>query len=57
MTCCASTDGMAKPMPTLPPEGEKMAVLRSMASCASRLNSGPPELPRLMGASTCMKSS
>ena len=47
---------MAKPMPTLPPVGEKIAVLMPMTS-PSRLKIGPPELPRLIGASICRKSS
>ncbi len=45
--------GVAKPMPTEPPEGERMAVLMPMTS-PSRLNSGPPELPLLMAASVWM---
>ena len=48
--------GMAKPMPTLPPEGEKIAVLTPITS-PFRLKVGPPELPRLIGASIWMKSS
>ena len=43
-------DGTAKPMPIEPPEGEMMAVLTPTTS-PLRLNSGPPELPRLMAAS------
>jgi hypothetical protein len=49
-------EGMAKPMPTLPPLGEKIAVLTPMTS-PRVLNAGPPELPRLIGASICRKSS
>ena len=43
-------DGTAKPMPIEPPDGEMISVLTPMTS-PSRLNSGPPELPRLMEAS------
>ena len=39
---------MAKPMPTLPPEGEKMAVLMPN-TWPSSVKLGPPELPRLIG--------
>ena len=46
-------DGTAKPMPIEPPEGEMISVLTPMTS-PSRLNSGPPELPRLMAASVWM---
>ena len=58
--CCSTSraqlDGMAKPMPTLPPLGEKIAELMPM-TLPSMSNSGPPELPLLMGASVWMKSS
>ena len=47
---------MAKPMPIEPPEGEKMAVLMPITSPLV-LNIGPPELPRLIEASVCKKSS
>ena len=47
---------MANPMPTLPPEGEKMAVFTPI-TLPSMLNRGPPELPRLIDASVWMKSS
>ena len=54
--CLAWFDAMAKPMPTLPPDGEKIAVLTPMT--LPRMSKvGPPELPRLIGASTWMKSS
>ena len=43
-------------MPIEPPEGEMIAVLMPTTSPAM-LNSGPPELPRLMAASVWMKSS
>ena len=56
MTLEARADGIAKPMPTEPPEGEKMAVFTPTTS-PSMLNIGPPELPRLMAASLWMKSS
>ena len=52
----ASAEGIAKPMPIEPPEGEKIAELMPITSPA-RLNMGPPELPRLMAASVWMKSS
>ncbi|MNR67838.1 hypothetical protein D3C85_1920520 [compost metagenome] len=44
--------GMAKAMPTLPPDGEKIAVLMPTTS-PERLKVGPPELPRFTAASTC----
>ena len=47
---------MAKAMPTLPPDGEKMAVLMPTTS-PLRLKAGPPELPRFTAASIWMKSS
>ncbi len=56
ITRSAWFDGMAKPMPIDPPVGEMMAVLMPITS-PSRLNSGPPELPRLMAASVWMKLS
>ena len=46
-------EGTAKPMPIEPPDGEMIAVLTPITS-PSRLNSGPPELPRLMAASVWM---
>src|ERR1700757_795411 len=52
----ANADGIAKPMPIEPPEGEKIAVLMPITSPA-RLNIGPPELPRLIDASVWRKSS
>ena len=45
--------GTAKPMPTEPPVGERMAVLMPITS-PFMLNSGPPELPLLMEASVWM---
>ena len=53
---CAMLAGIEKPMPIEPPEGEKIAVLMPITS-PSMLNSGPPELPRLIAASVWMKSS
>ena len=53
ITATAVLDGTAKPMPIEPPEGEMIAVLTPITS-PSRLNSGPPELPRLMAASVWM---
>ena len=52
----AMLDGIEKPMPIDPPDGEKIAVLMPI-TCPSMLNSGPPELPRLIAASVWMKSS
>src|SRR6185503_16205003 len=48
--------GMAKPMPTLPPERERIALLIPTTS-PDMLTRGPPELPGLMAASVCRKSS
>ena len=45
---------MAKPMPTLPPEGEKIIEFMPI-TWPRRSKVGPPELPRLMGASIWMK--
>ncbi len=48
--------GIEKAIPTLPPDGEKIAVLTPTTSpCVS--NAGPPELPLFTGASIWMKSS
>jgi hypothetical protein len=52
----ASCEGMEKPMPIEPPDGEMIAVLMPMTS-PTLLNSGQPELPRLIAASVWMKSS
>ena len=52
----ARSEGIAKPMPIEPPEGENIAVLTPTTS-PSMLNMGPPELPRLMAASVWMNSS
>ena len=48
--------GTAKPIPSLPPVREKMAVLMPMSS-ALRFTSAPPEFPGLIEASVWMKSS
>ncbi len=48
--------GMAKPMPTLPPERERIALLIPTTS-PDMLTRGPPELPGLIAASVCRKSS
>src|ERR1700748_399297 len=45
---------MAKPMPTLPPEGEKIIEFMPI-TWPRRSKVGPPEVPRLMGASIWMK--
>ena len=55
-TSLAVDAGMAKAMPTLPPDGEKIAVLMPTTS-PLRLKAGPPELPRFTAASIWMKSS
>ena len=47
------SDGMAKPMPTEPPEGDRIAVFIPI-TLPSWVNSGPPELPWLIGASIWM---
>ena len=39
-------------MPMLPPFGEKIAVFTPTTSPAT-LKTGPPELPKLIGASSC----
>jgi hypothetical protein len=47
-------EGMAKPMPTMPPPREKMAVLMPMSRPLMSI-SAPPELPGLIAASVWMK--
>ncbi len=48
--------GMSNPMPTEPPDGEKIAVLTPITlPLTSKV--GPPELPLFTGASIWMKSS
>ena len=54
MTSSARFDGIAKPMPTLPPDGEKIIELMPTSS-PRRFTSGPPELPGLIEASVWMK--
>ncbi len=49
-------EGMAKPMPMLPPEGLRICELMPTSS-PDVLTSAPPELPWLMAASVWMKSS
>jgi hypothetical protein len=46
--------GMAKPIPTEPPERVKIAVLMPINS-PLRLTNAPPELPGLIAASVWMK--
>ena len=48
--------GIAKPMPTFPPEGEKIAVFTPI-TWPRPFRSGPPELPWLMAASVWMTRS
>ena len=48
-------DGMAKPMPWLPPDCEKMKLLMPTIS-PRMLTRGPPELPGLIGASVWKNS-
>ena len=55
-TWLAMLEGMAKPIPTEPPEGEKIAVF-TPTTRPSMENEGPPELPRLIDASVWMKLS
>src|SRR5262245_576263 len=52
----AMLTGMAKPMPTLPPDRERIALLMPTTS-PDMLTRGPPELPGLMAASVWRKSS
>ena len=49
-------DGTAKPMPMLPPDGDRICELMPTSSPAV-FTSAPPELPWLIGASVCRKSS
>ncbi len=53
ITGTAVEAGTAKPMPTEPPVGDRIAVLMPMTS-PFMLNSGPPELPLLIEASVWM---
>src|SRR3977135_3822331 len=52
----AMLTGIEKPMPTLPPVRERIALLMPTTS-PDMFTSGPPELPGLMAASVCRKSS
>jgi uncharacterized Ntn-hydrolase superfamily protein len=55
-TFCAMFVGMANPMPMLPPDGDRICEL--MPTSSPRVfTSAPPELPWLIGASVCRKSS
>ncbi|MNE38318.1 hypothetical protein D3C80_1322120 [compost metagenome] len=60
ISCCdrilAILLGIAKPMPTLPPPGARIAVLIPINS-PLRFSSAPPEFPRLMEASVWIKFS
>ncbi len=56
MICLTMLTGMENPMPMLPPERLKMAVLTPTTS-PCRFTRGPPLLPGLMEASVWMKSS
>ena len=53
ITGTAVAAGTAKPMPTEPPVGDRIAVLMPITS-PFMLNSGPPELPLLIEASVWM---
>ena len=50
MTARAIALGTAKPIPTLPPVGPKIALLTPISS-PRRFTSAPPELPGLIAAS------
>ena len=54
-TTRAMLDGIAKPMPILPPEDETIDELMPM-SRPSIVTSAPPELPGLIAASVWMKN-
>ena len=56
MTLRAMFAGIEKPIPMLPPEGERICELMPISS-PWVLTSAPPELPWLIGASVWMKSS
>ncbi len=55
VTSFASSAGMAKPMPTDPPVGDRICEFTPI-TLPLRSKVGPPELPRLIGASICRKS-
>ena len=56
MTLRAMFAGIEKPIPMLPPDGDRICELMPISS-PSVLTSAPPELPWLIGASVWMKSS
>ena len=56
MTIFIMFDGIAKPMPMLPPVRDRIAELMP-TSWPLRFTSAPPELPGLIDASVWMKSS
>ena len=56
MTWRAMFDGIAKPMPMLPSCGDRICELMPTSSPLV-FTSAPPELPWLIGASVCRKSS
>ena len=56
MTFCAMFAGIAKPMPMLPSVLDRICELMPTSSPLV-LTSAPPELPWLIGASVCRKSS
>ena len=55
MTARTIVEGIAKPIPWLPPEREKIAVLIPTSRPAMSTRA-PPELPGLMAASVWMKN-
>ena len=56
MTPLAIFEGVEKPIPMLPPDGDNIIVLMPITS-PSILNKGPPECPLLIEASVWIKSS
>ena len=48
-------EGMAKPMPMLPPDWEKIELLMPISS-PRKFTSAPPEFPGLIAASVWMKN-
>ena len=55
-TLLTTFEAIEKPIPIEPPLGDRIAVFTPITS-PSMLNSGPPELPRLIEASVWIKSS
>ena len=53
MTWLTTFEAIEKPIPIEPPLGDRIAVFTPTTS-PSMLNSGPPELPRLIAASVWM---